>query len=417
MAATRRQALLLGAAGALGALAGCTSLARAYRVVAPTLTLPRSPLRGWDVAVRRAWASGGGMFSLGALQAGASSVVPDATWVAEAPVGSSVEPLLRSTNLPVDSLAPWAVEAFTDHMGTLTAFPMAVGQLQFYVNTERLKATGTPDLDLWTWDALETAVAPVAGAYPAILGWGWAQPATWRALVYGLNGTLMSGPIGGPTAAGVIAATQRLATLAQSSLWHPLHYLSSYHSGSGALPGGYGRFAQYGWRNPAPGFTPPLFAFMPPWTMDVFGGTSYGWHLFPPQCTTNGGCIVAPRPFPTLPMYSVVPAFAWGLQPSSSSPHPELVAEFASWVYAPEQQRSLLPVGLYPLVDNPGVMTAWHHDVEARGTVPLFDAGRYFSPQYGFSHLRPIISTYDQAFDGIFYDGMGVAASLATIGI
>ena len=154
MALTRRRALALGAAGALSALSGCTSLVRAYRVVAPTLTLPPSPLRGWDAAVREAWGSGGGMFALSPIEGGNPSVAPDATWVAEATAGTSVGPLLRGANLPIGTLASWALDAFTDTSGTLTALPMAIGQLQFYVNSVQLKAVGISAPEAWTWEDL-----------------------------------------------------------------------------------------------------------------------------------------------------------------------------------------------------------------------------------------------------------------------
>jgi hypothetical protein len=173
MLLTRRKILALSTAGAFSALAGCTSVARIYRVIAPTLTLPPSPLRGWDDIVRRAWGSGKGRFSLSPIEVAGPSAPPDATWVAQATPGTSVAPLLQSVNLRPGSLAPWAVDAFTDATGSLTAFPVAVGQLQFYVNGDQLKLHGITDLTQWTWAALETAVAPVAGSHAAVVGWGW----------------------------------------------------------------------------------------------------------------------------------------------------------------------------------------------------------------------------------------------------
>lgn len=424
---TRRAMLMLPLACAASALAGCTMAMRVFRVIAPTLTLPPSPLRGWDDLISRLWAEGGERFKLKVLSGGATGESPDATWVAEATSGASVAPLMKATNLPAGELAAWAWDAFADTSGAPTAFPIALGQLQFYVHSSALKATGIDDVPEWTWEGMEQALA-TAGPSPIKLlatGWGWGNPATWRALVFGLTGTLISSPVAAKDATAIVAGTTRLVDMARQAKWGPMGQL-----GSGASPVQvFDLFAQVGWsqqlamqvlgiQNPNAHYA-PLFAFMPPWTMNVVSGVAIGVERFPPDCYVSGGCMIVPRTFPKLPAKDVVPTFAWGLQPSANSPRQDLLAEFVRWLYAPDQQRTLGTLGLVPLIRDNRVQTEWQRMTPPGSHVPLFDPNRYFSPAYTFLKPDPDLGPYDQLFQEMYFSRKadGVPTALAKIGI
>lgn len=396
----------------------------AYRVIAPTVTLPPSPLHGWDSLISRLWSNNGERFTVKVLSSGDSQ---DATWVPEAKSGGSVVALMKAGNASRGVLWDWAWDAFSDISGTPTAFPMAVGQLQFYVNTAALKAAGIADVPEWSWERLEKAIT-TAGPSPTkalAIGWGWANPATWRALVFGLTATLISSPVGAEDATQIVAATTRLLDMAWKANWNPTGQLGP---GAASLQL-FDLFAQVGWsqelavevtgvQNPNWHYA-PLFAFMPPWTMDVLSGIEIGLQRFPPQCHVRGGCSLSPRTFPTLPVKDVVPTFAWGLQPMANSPHPDLLAEFVKWIYAPDQQRALVPLGFVPLSNDPGVNKEWQNLTKPGSTVPVFEGNRFFNPAYTFLRPDPDLGPYFQEFDNLFVSRQtnGVATTLARLGI
>lgn len=340
-----RRAIIAAVAGGTGGLVGCAGrLPRAVggsgtplRVFAPSLDPVRHPLlqawqrtgprpafglellRGMNVVLS------GGLLRREHLAVGKADVV-------ESPYAGLVDldPYLRGVNFDSASLLAQAVLPFRSSCGALTALPLRLGEIQFYVNGPLLRRLRIRPPRRWTYAAMVAALEVRRTSarlrdWPAIVGLGWGDLRLWGALVLGLGGGFTRG--GRVDLVAAVGATAAVAAMARRFGWRPVT------SADPALRD----FELRGFQGS--GVLGALFAFLPPGV-------------------PSGG--ETPQAFPLLPRRAVVPAWEpTGLSVLRHERNPADAVRFMVWLYRPPQQRLLMTAGIPPVVADFGLRAFW----------------------------------------------------------
>jgi|GEM_PF-2045201 len=396
---SRRRVLSLAAAWSVSA-SGCALLGArpAADATRATLVVAGPPWPDWTLALRHAWRTGGHAFDLtfavpgscdpaaldlfpvrevgvrdtNALSgSGLSVTAAGVRGTAYRNLSDALGPEIKLGNLRTAELVPDALQAFSDARGRLAAFPLALGELQFYTHGHAVAAAGGSPSAPWSWGAVERTVAAAraatpTGAAPLIVGWGWADVRLWTAAVSGFGGHIVWKQ-GAVDLSGAQAATVRLVALARAARWNPA---PTFRPGTPEYT-----FVRRGFTGAAGA---ALFAFASPPVLagvarDGFDAAIAGQtHLSAPGI---GDAKAAD--FPAFPGANPWPAVdPVGLATTQSSRHvPEAVA-FMAWYYAPAQQALLARLGYPPMVTTPSVQAAWTR--AQPGAATRFDGNRYF---------------------------------------
>ena len=272
---------------------------------------------------------------------------------------------LQAGNLDMTQLLPGSLTPFTDSTGTLVGLPVVLSEIQFYVNTALLQASGFKEPGRWTWDDLLAAAGALPAATPPLVtGQGWATaPNIWGAMVIGLGGTLL-GAHGQIDLSGAAGAAQQMLDGCRTLGWDP--------------GGTAGNLYADGFSGTEAG---ALFDFDQPWSAFSTGG---------PRCAM---CQLSPRAFPSFGSRDIAPAWPpIGLGISAASKHPDQAAAFLQWLLQPAQQRLLVSSAVAPVLQAPDVVSFWNTALAGNPRWPRFDPAAYFDLT---TYLPPILPPLD----------------------
>ncbi len=334
--------MLAGVVGTGAGLAGCAS-APAVGTKAKRMRIFSPSLYGARHALLVAWRRDGAPFpvefvpgisvSIANQPFASGEMPPPHADVVEVSQGGMVDlhPYLKGANLDLGRLLPQVVARFTAACGAVTALPVGMREVQFYVNDSLLRKLKVGRTRPWSFSAVIAALAAhrastTLRAGPPLVGLGWGDLNLWGALVLGLGGALARN--GALDFVAAATATANLASIGTRYGW------SAGPSANAVLFD----FERHGFKGSRSASC--VFAFMPP---GVPAGTE------------------RPEPFPTLPRMPAVPA--WHTTGLAAQPHSHQAAalvRFMGWLYAPAQQRLLATLGLPPVLAAQALRDFWH---------------------------------------------------------
>lgn len=400
-----RRALLCAAAVAVGsALSGCLSTRQSLTVAAGILrrklVLPSAPLFNWENTIQAALAREPQSFQIEFQQAAGHSA-PQWVDIRDAWKGGDVTPVLKSLNMPTTVLSDYVIQPFLNGSGALSAFPISLGQLQFYVNSNLLNKLGLTPPPTWTWADLTVAVNVALQQdinAAQVIGWGWGELNTWACLVHGLGATVVS-PTGSFDWTGVAEATTKLVQFARLSNWRPMEAIAPLDAPQDTAVAW--DFFVNGFSK---AFSRTLFGVMPPWTGRYADNPFNGMYALPDTCSQGGLCSLRPTEFPVLPNSNGVPIFGWGLRPTGRGFETALFGEFVQWLYQPAQQKALAVAGFMPLLSDKPIQHFWS-GIRSEND-PLFDPSRVFNAAKEVAGLNPgqMFLGFSQLYNGAKVD-------------
>jgi ABC-type glycerol-3-phosphate transport system substrate-binding protein len=364
----------------------------------PTLVIGPLPIVGWEEAISHAWPARDMGFRLDFSVEQSRCPPMDVALVQESALlgleradseitAGFLSSLMRSADFDPSAIWPALLAEYQDPRGNIAALPIYVGEIQFYVNSLRLKELGIQDEEQWAWEDLETAITLAAansksGVAPLIVGEGWGNVRFWGALIEGLGGNLF-GQNGTPDFLSTATETASVVSLARVARWNPA---PTFYDGSPEAD-----FLKVGFGGAAGN---ALFAFAQPWTIDhkVFPGPNRPPVDITAACIANGVCSLRPRGFPKMPQKAVIPASdGWGLVPDPRTSLTDQAMRFLNWLYKPAQQDLVMPLGVPPVIMNQDVQGRWNAlQSSPSWSKPLFQGGPYLDvlPQFPEGQTR-----------------------------